>query len=74
MKSASLQKSLMVGCACASLAAIQVGLSMTKLVMLYIICFVAQRGFPHEVYLNTKHGVEAKNYEGVSLGFMDCCR
>lgn len=38
----------------------------------YEICFTskvphgAQHGFPHEVYLNTKHGVEAKSYEGVS--------
>jgi len=35
----------------------------------YEICFSSkvphgQHGFPQEVYLSTKHGVEAKNYEG----------
>jgi len=35
----------------------------------YEICFISkvphgQHGFPQEVYLSTKHGVEAKNYEG----------
>jgi len=35
----------------------------------YEICFASkvphgQHGFPQEVYLNTKHGVEAKSYEG----------
>jgi hypothetical protein len=36
----------------------------------YEICFYSkvphgQRGFPQDVYLSTKHGVEAKNYEGL---------
>ncbi|XP_065168849.1 transmembrane emp24 domain-containing protein bai [Atheta coriaria] len=36
----------------------------------YEICFISrvperQRGMSHEVSLNTKHGVEAKNYEGI---------
>jgi len=36
----------------------------------YEICFTSKvphgsRGFPQEVYLNTKHGVEAKSYEGL---------
>jgi len=36
----------------------------------YEICFTskvpqAQRGFPQEIYLSTKHGVEAKSYEGM---------
>jgi len=36
----------------------------------YEICFTSkvphgQRGFPQEVYLSSKHGVEAKNYEGL---------
>jgi len=36
----------------------------------YEICFISkvphgQRGFQQEVYLSTKHGVEAKNYEGL---------
>jgi len=36
----------------------------------YEICFASkvphgQRGFPQEIYLSTKHGVEAKSYEGL---------
>jgi len=36
----------------------------------YEICFYSkvphgQRGFPQDVYLSTKHGVEAKSYEGL---------
>ena len=37
---------------------------------MYEICFLSRvppniRGQPHTVYLNVKHGVEAKNYEGL---------
>lgn len=40
-------------------------LRILSLLQFVLFMLLGQRGMSHEVSLNTKHGVEAKNYEGI---------